>query len=68
MQRTSPFFLLVVAAAPLLSKDVGWRSYAVYQPRIERAIKARYPEVRNCFIEVQAAADHEALALEDAIG
>ncbi len=38
MQRTSPFFLLVVAAAPLLSKDVGWRSYAVYQPRIERAI------------------------------
>lgn len=36
--------------------------------RIERTIKARYPEVRNCFIEVQAAADHEALALEDAIG
>lgn len=30
--------------------------------RLERAIKARYPEVRNLFIEVQSSADHRDIA------
>ncbi len=38
MPHNSLFFLLALAAAPLLADNVGWQSYAVYQPRIERAI------------------------------